>query len=215
MVEQHFTAEELSTEEWRDVPDYPAYEVSSLGRVRRKTDSATSRGGRMLGHIDRTGGYISLSLSRDGRAKHMSMHRIVAAAFIGPCPPDKQVNHKDGDKQNNRPGNLEYLTPLENMRHAVQIIDTFIPTRARGDKHGARTKPESLHRGADHWANKSPARRVRGERHGNAKLTENAVHAMRAEFARGATRKELALRYGVSEATVRLIVRGKLWAHVV
>ncbi len=47
-----------------------------------------------------------------------SVHKLVAAAYMGPAPEGKEVNHKDGDKQNNRPGNLEYVSRSENMRHA-------------------------------------------------------------------------------------------------
>ena len=48
------------------------------------------------------------------------VHRLVAATFSGP-PPDPdcwQVNHLDGDRQNNRMTNLQYVTPAENQRHS-------------------------------------------------------------------------------------------------
>jgi hypothetical protein len=49
------------------------------------------------------------------------IHRIVAELFIGPCPPGMEVNHRDGDKQNNRAENLEYVTRKQNMAHAKDI----------------------------------------------------------------------------------------------
>ncbi|MCH8327467.1 MAG: HNH endonuclease, partial [Candidatus Marinimicrobia bacterium] len=50
------------------------------------------------------------------------IHQIVMGAFVGPCPADHETNHKDGNKQNNRLRNLEYLTRLENARHARQVL---------------------------------------------------------------------------------------------
>jgi hypothetical protein len=44
-------------------------------------------------------------------------HRLIAEAFIGKIPKGKEVNHKDMDKHNNHPSNLEYLTRSENQLH--------------------------------------------------------------------------------------------------
>lgn len=57
-------------------------------------------------------------------------------------------------------------------------------------------------------------RAVRG-RHPNAKLSADAVEAMRREYSTGAvSQKELAVRYGVSQSAVSRAVHGKLWEHV-
>lgn len=60
------------------------------------------------------------------------VHRIVCEAWHGPPPTSKhQVNHKDGDKTNNHPDNLEWVTHRENLQHAFEI--GLIP---RGERHG-------------------------------------------------------------------------------
>lgn len=46
------------------------------------------------------------------------MHRLVAAAFLGERPSGRIVHHKDHVKRNNRPENLEYVTPSVNIKLA-------------------------------------------------------------------------------------------------
>lgn len=61
-------------------------------------------------------------LGEDGRSKTTValVHRVVAEAFKGYCPVGKEVNHKDLDKTNNSPSNLEYKTHRFNLHHAVK-----------------------------------------------------------------------------------------------
>lgn len=66
-------------------------------------------------------GYWALSLSVNGKAKHARVHCLMAEAFFGPRPLFMDVNHKDGDKLNNRIENLEWATELENTRHAHRL----------------------------------------------------------------------------------------------
>ena len=102
---------EVQNERWLDVPGYEGlYEVSDLGRVRN------SRGTVLKDRILWTG-YNRAALNKNGCAKSHFIHRIVCAAFIGPIPVGKEVNHIDGDRLNNRIENLEYVTRKENAAH--------------------------------------------------------------------------------------------------
>jgi len=112
-------AEENPTtiEEWRSSPTYPDYEVSSLGRVRsRPRPYAKLKGDRILRQkMPKRPGpqYLRVSLRGAVRKKEY-VHKMVAEAFVGPCPAGHEVNHVDEVKTNNAALNLEYRTPHEN-----------------------------------------------------------------------------------------------------
>lgn len=114
-----FTAEELTTEIWLPIPDYEhAYAVSNLGRVKRTVTVRNSKAGHILKPKTCDGRYAYLHLRKDGQSKQVVVHRLVAAAFIGPRPKGQEINHIDGNGFNNRPNNLEYVTHSENMKHS-------------------------------------------------------------------------------------------------
>lgn len=89
--------------------------VSNEGRVKNATTGRILRGSR-----DHSG-YPNMGLRRNMHQHQISVHRLVTAAFLGPCPKHLEVNHKDGNKDNNRIENLEYVTTAENMRHASAL----------------------------------------------------------------------------------------------
>lgn len=119
-------------EEWRAVPGHPAYEVSSHGRVRRVARGIGAVPGRVLrAWPQRSKGYLSLTLYTARQRRDVLVHRLVAAAFLGPCPPGHEVNHRDGHKPNNAAANLEYVTGAENMRHAAARGLVRVPSAPR------------------------------------------------------------------------------------
>lgn len=86
---------------------YPKYEVSNYGNVRNKHTGTVRK------QTDR-GGYKKLRIDN----KDIAIHRLVADAFFDGDHTNLQVNHIDGDKSNNNLGNLEWVTPSENVKHA-------------------------------------------------------------------------------------------------
>lgn len=116
------SVENLPGEEWRDVPDSDgAYKVSSRGRVMRVKAGRGTRAGRVLKASLDAYGYPMVVVRKNGKPYTSCVHRLVAAAFLGPRPDGYCVNHRDGKPKNNDLSNLEYVTPAENSQHAVRL----------------------------------------------------------------------------------------------
>lgn len=115
-------------EVWKDIPNFEGlYQVSNLGRVRSLPKTVKTKGNGQATHkakilnICTSGnGYQYVGLSKNGHYYSRRVHRLVALAFIPNPDHFTQVNHLDGDKHNNRLSNLEWCTPLQNVRHAVK-----------------------------------------------------------------------------------------------
>jgi hypothetical protein len=111
-----------AAEEWRPVVGYEEwYEVSSEGRIRRIKPARGTRVGWILRPHLANRGYRQITILSDRKRRELCVHSIVAAAFLGPRPLGHDVNHIDGDKMNNRAGNLEYVTRKENLAHASKL----------------------------------------------------------------------------------------------
>ena len=107
-------------EEWRTIPGWENYQVSNAGRVK------SIHGNIIKQREDRTG-YLRVNLRR-GRKKQKTIrtHRLVALAWLGEPPtPEHQVDHKNGDRQDNRVENLEYVTRRENYMRMAQNQGRF------------------------------------------------------------------------------------------
>lgn len=93
---------------WKTI--FERYEVSNLGEVRNKFTHRT-----LSTYMN--GGYKCVCLFLNGRDKQCRVHRLVAEAFIPNEENKPQINHKNGNKTDNRVENLEWATNSENIRH--------------------------------------------------------------------------------------------------
>jgi hypothetical protein len=117
---------------WAPIPGWETrYVISEYGDVRSldmtvgaKGGKTATRKGRRLIQVCKTNGYLAITLTNGVSRPQVSIHRLVARAFIGECPIGLHVLHIDGDKTNNHFSNLRYGTPAENVldtaRHGKQ-----------------------------------------------------------------------------------------------
>ena len=114
-------------EEWRDIKNYPGYQVSNLGRVRthNKTSNTSMHQNRHWKNRilcfkkckENIGNRVDLW--KDGKPHTFLVHRLVATTFLEDLiDTDMTVNHKDGNRYNNNVENLEWLSLKSNIIHA-------------------------------------------------------------------------------------------------
>lgn len=182
----------MTEEIWKSIIEFPDYEVSSIGQVRRVVPGKRNRVCGILKPWLNNKGYECISLSLNGKSRHHLVSRLVCRAFHGEPPtPKHDAAHGDGKPLNNREDNLRWATRVENM------ADSFA--------HG------TFCAGNEHWSRKHPEKRSIGEAHGHAKLTVSKVKEIRSSDRMGSA---LAASFGVSRATISLIRNRKRWAHV-
>lgn len=103
-------------EKWFKIIDYP-YIISSKGNVKR----ILKTGYKLVKPYLRNG-YLCVHLCKNNKAKHFEIHRLVAENFIKNLENKPQVNHKNGNKNDNRVENLEWVSCFENIKHKYDIL---------------------------------------------------------------------------------------------
>jgi len=119
----------IQNEQWLPIPGYEGlYEVSDHGRVRslgrsftRRDGRKYTRGSRMLRPVAKTSGHLTVRLyGVGGQSEWIMIHRLVAYAFIGPCPPGALVLHWNDVPDDNRAENLRFGSYTDNQVDAVR-----------------------------------------------------------------------------------------------
>lgn len=102
---------------WKDIDNFENYKISNFGNV--KSFTKRKSGNNLIPQISRKG-YQTVLLYNNGKPHQKKIHRLVAAAFISNKDKLPQVNHIDGNKQNNRVDNLEWCDNSYNQIHAYK-----------------------------------------------------------------------------------------------
>ncbi len=97
---------------WKDIPGYEGlYAVSTLGKVKNK------RTDKLLKPMHNGNKYFQVEIRKNGVPKRCLVHRLVAQSFFSDFSTDLEINHKNGNKADNRLCNIELVTRSDNMMH--------------------------------------------------------------------------------------------------
>ena len=181
--------ENLDGEIWKEIKDFPNYEVSNKGRVksinRTKIDLMnrviTNQGQLLVPTI--VAKYLRVNLYKNGIRFSTPVHQIVAKTFIENPNPTKynQINHINGVRTNNEVSNLEWCDALHNIKHAIN----------------------------------TGLRKIKGEENPNAQLTNKEVVEIRENYVKKRGNiKKLAAKYGVSSGIISNLVNNKTYKNI-
>lgn len=119
---KNLNIENLEGEIWENVNGFEErYKISNMGRVKSLMDSNNNKREKILKQYLDKNGYLRLILSKNGKLKNFSVHRLVAEAFIQNSKNYCQVNHINEDKTDNRLDNLEFCDAKYNTNYGSCI----------------------------------------------------------------------------------------------
>lgn len=168
-------------EVWKDIIEYEGYyKISNFGNIMSvKRVIKHSSGGiavkkqKFLKPGKDPNGYLRCVLCKNGVCKTKKVHRLVASSFLGNETSEMEVNHIDGNKQNNHVSNLEWVTKRENMKHLSNVIGKKGTLKGRfSDKHPRSRITQQFKNGVllNEFSSALDAHKATGVEHSNISL---------------------------------------------
>ncbi len=175
---------------WKIIPSYPNYEASDLGEIRHVPWKNKKEAPRIRKQFINQFGYYTIGLNQESKKqKTISVHILIAEAFLGIKPKGLVVNHKDGIKTNNKPNNLEYVTSSYNNIHALK---------------------NNLRKVAIDFS-----KLKRGEDRKNTKITKtDVINIWKLRKSTGYGYRRIAKQLHIPAGAVDSVLMGKSWKHV-
>ena len=172
----------MNEEIWRSIKNFSKYQISNKGRIR----SWKGKGYYIRKLIKHQDGYLRIQFRNDNlKLYSFRVHRLVLEAFISPCPDKYEANHKDGNKENNRVENLEWVTHQYNIQHAVKK-GFFVPS----------------------WP------MLIGEQKGNSKLKNDEVWLIKKLLWYDLSTRKIAKMFKVGKSAIHSISSKRTWSHI-
>lgn len=98
----------------KQIPGFPKYRITKDGRI------WSLYSGKWLNLMENTWGRLRVSLYKNNKGYHRDVHRLVLETFMGACPEGMEACHNNGDRLDNRLGNLRWDTRSNNAKDAVR-----------------------------------------------------------------------------------------------
>ena len=115
---------------WVDIKGYEGlYQINKIGQIKSMPKTVLGKDNKIYFYKEKLlkercnkDGYIRTCLFKNKNAKHFCVHRLVWESFVGEIPQGKEINHIDGQRNNNNIANLELVTHKENIKHSINIL---------------------------------------------------------------------------------------------
>lgn len=223
---------------WKDIKGYEGlYQASNLGRIKSLPRKIIRKNGIIQRNPEKIlkpqslfsykGVYL---YDEESNRKSKMIHRLVAETFMPDYTEDLQVNHIDGDKFNNKLCNLEWVTPSENIRHAIDtellkhytkysdeeilkcynyIIETNTPIKTACNKFNISYKNFMTILNGN--TRKDLGIPIVQRQNYNRKLNKDNITDIRNLLSKGVPNKIIADKYNVNISCINKIKRGELY----
>lgn len=204
---------------WKDIKGYEGlYQISNFGNVKTFKRQGTDE--RILKSKEDGCGYLRVRLLKNYKYRIKYISRLVAIYFLDNPENKSEVNHIDGNKQNNNILNLEWVTHKENIQHAYNI--GLLKPIVHSDE--TKLKMSKMRKGKNHpgYGKHHSKERIerfklsckRGENHWSNKLSNCDVKFIKIWIKLNYRNIDIARAFNIDPSQISCIKRGIYWTHI-